>query len=234
MGCATLWSVLAMGAVLRAFDIMVDPVLLTTYEIAIIAISAALVADDWYSRWRPASLAALAIDLGELGPHSLRDAIAQALRDPSIRIGFVNRRTGLVDEAGNPADLVPRPGRMVTELSDGDRTLATIEHDSSVPLDPALLGSVTSLIEIALSNLRLEAEVNDRIADVESSRLRLLTVADAERGTLANRIQTNVQARLERAEALIGGLRDPGDLPGGSQPRVRWSKTSAAACTRRC
>jgi len=209
---AALWSLLAIGAVLRIAGVPVDRLLIVSYEVTILAIMTVLIADDWYTRWRPASLTALALDLGEVGPHSLQQAIAQALRDPTVRLGL-HSATGLVDETGRAVELEPAPGRVVTELDDGQRPLGAIQHDPAVLSDPALLRSVKSLIEIALANIRLQQDINHRIADVESSRLRLMTVADAERSALAATLQESVQARLERAAALVGQLIEPGDLP---------------------
>ena len=64
-----------------------------------------------------------------------------------------------------------------------------IEHDPALLRDPALLQSITSLVGIAIANTHLQQEVAERIADVESSRRRLLTVADAERDRLEADLQ---------------------------------------------
>jgi signal transduction histidine kinase len=78
--------------------------------------------------------------------------------------------------------------------------------------DTALLQSITALVAIALANTQLQQEVTDRIADVESSRRRLLNVADAERDRLEADLQGGVQARLERVAALVGESAQPDDL----------------------
>jgi signal transduction histidine kinase len=221
--CAVaLWSALALGVAIRAADPNIDTGLLVGYELVLLAITTALLADDRYSRWRPASLAELAVDLGELGPRSLRQAIAQTLRDPSVRIGLSDGVGGVVDEFGAAVDLHPAPGRMTAELTDGTTTIGVIQHDAAARLDPRLLRSVSALVQTALANLRLQLDVDDQIRLVEASRRRLVEVADAERKALAGRVQNRVQVRLARTERLIAGADADGELLGQVQ-RARRS-----------
>jgi signal transduction histidine kinase len=87
-----------------------------------------------------------------------------------------------------------------------------IEHDPALLRDAALLQSITSLVGIAIANTRLQQEVAERISDVESSRRRLLSVADAERDRIEADLQGVVQARLERVAALVAQSSQSDDL----------------------
>lgn len=215
-----LWSVPTIGAGLRAAGVEVGTVVLAAYEVMVIGIVAGLVLDDRYSRRRADSLATLAIDLGEDGAPSLSEAVGRALRDPSVRIGLIGPAGTMVDEHGEPLAL-PETARTVTELRDEGGLLGTIEHDPSAPVDPVILASVKAHARIALSNAKLQAEVEDRISNVDASRRRLLNVADAERITLAQRIDADVRGPLLRASALLHALPDPGDLPGRLSDALR-------------
>jgi signal transduction histidine kinase len=210
---ALLWGSLGVEALLRTWGAADDRALLAVYEIVVLAVCVALICDEWYRHWQPASLAELAVDLGERGPRSLREALGTALGDPEIRIGLGSGDL-LVDELGSPVMLVAGRGRVVTPLAAGQRRLGAIEHDAAVRLDPGRLDHVVSLIDTALSNAWMQVEISDQIAQVAASRLRLITIADTERRALASRIESSVAARLERAGALIRQLNDPGELIG--------------------
>ncbi len=201
--CAMLlWTSLAAGALLRTWGGFSDRLILGIYEAAILAICVTLVADHWYRRWQPVSLAELAVDLGERGPRSLREALGDALGDPDIKIGL-GSGDQLVDENGYPVSLAASPGRLVTPLSTRGERLGAIEHDAGVRIDPARQDPIVSVIATALRNARLRLEIEDRVAEVVASRHRLIVIADTERQALAGRIDARVAPRLSQAEALI-------------------------------
>jgi hypothetical protein len=68
---ALLWGSLGVEALLRTWGAADDRALLAVYEIVVLAVCVALICDEWYRHWQPASLAELAVDLGERGPRSL-------------------------------------------------------------------------------------------------------------------------------------------------------------------
>lgn len=115
----------------------------------------------------------------------------------------------LVDEAGRSLQIATDvPGRTITPIQDEVGPIAVLDHETGVLDDPALLGSVAALTRIALANLRLAADVQSRVADVELSRRRLLAVADAERARLEAELQAGAQRRLERVASLLADLPD--------------------------
>jgi signal transduction histidine kinase len=214
IGAALVWGVVAVGAIVRISDIHIDPDILLAYELSLLAVTALLVIDYRYRRSRAATLTGLALDLGQAGPRSLRDVLAGALGDPPLVLALSTADgKGFVDETGRPLHLGVRADRTVTDLYDRGERIAAIEHDPGLLHDPALLQSITSLVGIAIANTHLQQEVAERIADVESSRRRLLSVADAERDRLEADLQGRVQARLERVAALVEGSGQGDDLP---------------------
>ncbi len=212
-GAALVWGVVALGAILRVSDIHIDSGVLLAYELSLLAVTAALMIEYRYRRSRAATVTSLAIDLGQARPRSLRDVLAEALGDPSLVLALPTQgSTGFIDENGRSVHLGGRAGRTLTDLHDRGHRIAVIEHDPALSHDPALLQSITSLVGIAIANIDLEQEVAGRIADVESSRRRLLSVADAERDRLEADLQGRVQARLERVADLVAESADGDDL----------------------
>jgi signal transduction histidine kinase len=213
-GAVAMWCILGVGAILRAANIAIDPQLLLAYEVVLLAIAATLVIDYRYRTSRVATVSTLAVDLGQAEPRSLRDVLAATLGDPSLVLALAtNDGEGFTDEIGQPLRVGERADRTLTELRDGDRRIAVLEHDPALLRDPALLGSITSLVGIAIANTNLQREVARRLTEVESSRHRLLTVADAERDRLEADLQGGVQARLERVAALVKQTVPNSDLP---------------------
>lgn len=214
-GAVAMWCVLGLGALLRAANVAIDSQLLLAYELVLLAIAATLVIDYRYRTSRVATVSTLAVDLGQAESRSLQDVLAATLGDPSLVLALAaNDGEGFTDEVGRPVRVGARADRTLTELRDGDRRIAVLEHDPALLRDPALLDSITSLVGVAIANTNLQQEVARRLTDVESSRRRLLTVADAERDRLEADLHGRVQARLERVAALVRQTAHDGDLPG--------------------
>ena len=201
---ALVWGVVTLGAILRISDIHIDSDILLAYELSLLVATAMLAIDYRFHRSRTATVTSLAIDLGQARPDSLRDVLAEALGDPSLVLALPTEDSnGFIDESGRPLHLGDRAGRTLTELHDQGQRIAVIEHDPALLRDAALLQSITSLVGMAIANTRLQQEAAERISDVESSRRRLLGVADAERDRIEADLQGGVQARLERVAALV-------------------------------
>ena len=65
-------------------------------------------------------------------------------------------------------------------LDDGER-VAVLVHDVALLDDPALMSAVAAATRLAVSNARLQAEVRERVAEVEASRRRIVAAADEQR-----------------------------------------------------
>jgi len=198
--------VLAVGSAARLAGQHIDDHVLIAYEIVLLAASIALFADARWGQWSRSAITGLVVDLGDAEQRtSLRDKLADALGDPSLRVGYpASDRAGLVDETGRAFELPPPgPGRSVTTVRDGSRDIAVLVHDTAVLDDPALLDSVAALAKIALANARLQADVLVTVTEIEASRRRLLVVADTERERLEAELQSGAQSRLARVATLL-------------------------------
>jgi signal transduction histidine kinase len=69
-------------------------------------------------------------------------------------------------------------------------------HDPTVLGDPALVDAVTAATRLTVSNARLRAEVQARVAELEASRRRLLEAGDEQRRALENRLHDGAERRL--------------------------------------
>jgi signal transduction histidine kinase len=202
-GVALLWGLLTAAAVARLAGARIDGFMLVAYQIALVAILTAIAIDNRYRLSRTAIVTSLAVDLGEGSVRSLRDVLAEVLGDPSVVVGLVSDDR-LTDEAGRPVVLNPTSSQVVTDLFEGNHRIAVLQHDAALLRDKKLLDSVTALAAVALTNARLQHEVQARIAVVEASRRRLLAVADDERDRLEAQLQDSVLTRLMHVEAVLG------------------------------
>jgi signal transduction histidine kinase len=205
LAAVTVFGVLTLGGVARTTDHDIDSEVFLGYQIALLAVVVVLFADVWL-RSRHAVITGLAIDLGrDRSGGSLRDRIADALGDPTLELGYL--RPGddhPVDQFGQPVTLAADvPGRTVTPILQDGRPVAVLAHDSLVLGDTMLLESVAALTRIALANARLQAEIQDRVAQVAASRVRLVAVAETERARLEAQLHSGAQRRLERVADLL-------------------------------
>jgi signal transduction histidine kinase len=199
-------------------------VVLWAYQAAVVLIAAGLLSDLLWGRWTQAAVTKLVVDLGgDADAGTLRTRLAEALGDQSLVIGYwLAERGGYVDERGNRVDL-PRAGtdRAVTMVGGDGEQVAALVHDVAVLNDQGLVGSVAGAAKIALSNVRLRAEMQRRVAELEASRRRIVVAADAQRRRFQQQLETSAGQRLAAAgeyvdlaarEAKMCGDRSAGHL----------------------
>jgi signal transduction histidine kinase len=86
---------------------------------------------------------------------------------------------------------------------EGER-IAALVHDAAVLDDPGLVDSVALAARIALSNVRLQAEVRRQVAELDASGRRVLEAGDAQR----RRIQQQLRVRAGQRLARVGEFLD--------------------------
>ena len=137
--------------------------------------------------------------LGEVDPRQgLRDAIAQALGDPSLSLAYwVPDQERYVDADGHPVEL-PSPGGDMTciEVEHEGRPVATICHDAGLDAEPELIQTVAAAASLALENERLNVELRARVEELRASRARIVEAADEERRRLERDLHDGAQQRL--------------------------------------
>jgi signal transduction histidine kinase len=153
------------------------------------------------ARLARAAVADLAVELGRGVPlGGLRDALARALRDPTLVLAFpAPGGTGFVGPDGQRVEL-PDPAdsrRGVARLEDGDELLAVLVYDPAIEReDPGRVAAVGSVARLALANERLAAQVRAQLEEVRASRARIVDAADAERRRIERDLHDGAQQRL--------------------------------------
>ncbi len=140
----------------------------------------------------------LVVELGEMRSWTLRDELARALGDPTLRVGYRLPSTGeYVDADGRRLELaVDGDSSAVTYLErDGERVAALV-HDPALLDDPDLVAAVAAATQLAASNARLQADVRARLEGLEDARRRLVESRDRERGRLEERLRGGAERRL--------------------------------------
>jgi signal transduction histidine kinase len=216
----------AIGLVLVA-GAVVDPagveLVERCYEAVLVATAAALSAALLSGR---SAVTDLVIDLGDLPRGgSLTSALARAVGDPSLVVGYRLADGRHVDERMRPLALPPAgAGRAVTEV-EAERA-AVIVHDPVALRGPGLCEGVAAAVRLALDNVRLEADICARMRDVEASRARLLRARDTEARRLERRLRAGVGRHLDVAARALG--EDPERL-GPELDRIRTGLGRLAA-----
>src|SRR5512133_2103418 len=223
-------------------------------EAVLVALAVSLLAGLLRWPWERAEVTDFVVELGEARSGTLRDALARALGDPTLELGYWFPESGAyVDAAGYRLEL-PTAGsaRAVTRVERDGQAVAVLVHDPVVLDDPGLVEAVTAAARLAASNARLQAEVRAQVSELQESRRRLVRAGDEERRRLEQRLREGAERRLvalehvlerasgnasrsrtaetERASAqLARALADLNDLARGLHPRALAEKGLAAA-----
>ncbi len=203
--------VLVVGTATRFTEIDAGRPVLLVYDAIVFAIAIGLFVDLRRGRWAQATVTGLVVDLGEPeASGTLRDRLARTLGDPTLVVGYrLREQNGYVDEAGRPVELpVADARRALTPIEEGGRQVAVLVHDRALLDDPALVSAAAAATRLAVSNARLQAELRDRVSDVEASRRRIVEAADEQRRRLGRELRAETEGRLSRVAELVGRV-DP-------------------------
>jgi signal transduction histidine kinase len=204
---AFVFSGIALAQLVLPVEDVKEPSLLA-YEAALGALAVALTAALLRAPWeRPYT--DLVVELGEGRSDSLRDALARALGDPRLEVGYWSPTAGAyVDATGVSLDPGTGNGRSLTRVDrDGER-VAVLVHDRAVLDDPRLLEAVGTASRLAATNARLQSEVRERVAELEESRRRLVASRDRERRRLEQRLHDGAERQLSALGAVLALARE--------------------------
>jgi signal transduction histidine kinase len=200
----------------------VDRSLWTLQGTALLVAAAWLASDPLRERRTRARLARLVVDLETRPePRGLRDVLARVLRDPSLRLVYPLADGRRLDAAGRPVS--PDGGQQVTELRDGELTLAALAHAPELLPDPAAVSAIASAARLTLRNERLHAELRARLEDVRAMRARIVAAGDAERRRLERDLHDGAQQRLATLAVSLEAAR--------ARSTGEHAATLAQACT---
>ena len=163
-------------------------------------------------------------------PADLREALAGALRDPSVTLAYwLPQFESWTDVDGRAVEL---PGsdssRAVTVIDrDGERVAALV-HDPSLEDEPQLLAAVSAAAAIALENARLHAELRARLDELRGSRQRVLEAGQQERQRLERNLHDGAQQRLIALRLELGLLEQHPETDPESKRRLGRARRQIA------
>ena len=168
-----------------------------------------------YDRLARSSVGDLFVALrADPAPADLRDALARALRDPSLKLAYwLPDFDSYADLEGRAVPLPREDKRRATTLIDREGShVGALIHDPALVDEPELLDAVTAAAGIALENGRLHAELRARLDELRGSRARIVDAGQTERKRLERNLHDGAQQRLIALSLELGlleeGLRD--------------------------
>jgi signal transduction histidine kinase len=177
---------------------------LRAYQLSLAVLAAVLLTALIHAPWESRRIGDLVVELREKSS-TARDRLAHALGDPTLQVGYWSvPHQAYVDAQGGTLDLaVPARGRAATRVDRDGEPLAVLVHDRAVLDDRGLFEAVAAASTLAAANMRLQAEVREQVAELESSRRRLLDAADQERRRLEQRLRSGAERRLAALHPVL-------------------------------
>jgi signal transduction histidine kinase len=167
----------------------------------------------------------------EPAPGQLRDAIARALRDPSVELAYWLPDYGTyADVDGREVTLAgPDERRATTVIEHDGAQVAALIHDPSLKDEPELLDAVTAAAGIALENAQLHVELRARLEELRGSRTRIVEAAQSERQRLERNLHDGAQQRLVALSLELSLLEQ--QLDSGPEARARVERARQEIAT---
>jgi signal transduction histidine kinase len=183
------------------------------------------------ARLARSALADLLVDLrADPPPADLRDALARALRDPSLALAYWLPEFGSWSQAdGRPVELpAADDGRTTTLVERDGEPVAALVHDSSLDDEPELLEAVSAAAGIALENARLHAELGARLEELRGSRVRVIEAGQKERQRLERNLHDGAQQRLVALSLELAMLKKRFDADSEASTRIDHARSEIA------
>jgi signal transduction histidine kinase len=160
----------------------------------------------------------------EPGPRALRDALAHALRDPSLTLAYwLPHFQAYVDVNGHPMRLPDDDSRTATLIDREGEHVAALVHDPALEDEHQLLEGVGAAAGMSLENARLQAELRARVEELRGSRARVIDAGQKERQLLERDLHDGAQQRLIALSLRLSLLKK--NLP--DEPEVRQELDAA-------
>ena len=131
------------------------------------------------------------------GP-GLRDALAEALSDPTVELAYWVPETGGYVNADGARMELPRPGegRHWEEVTHDGKRVGAIVHGGRLDDAEELVASVASAAGLRMENERLDAELRARLEELRASRARIVEAGYQERRRVERDLHDGAQQRL--------------------------------------
>ena len=187
-------------------------------DLSALAIPVALMGDLLRRRAAFAAVGDLVVAAAQSGDRvALRDALSEALADPSVEVWFAAASAQWRDVHGRPAPMPdPEPGRRLELATDrAGEPLCAVAVDPRVVVDEALIQSALRAVRLGMENDRLRGQLLAQMAELESSRERIVEAGAAERRRVERDLHDGAQQQLlaVAASLSVAGLtQDPAQV----------------------
>jgi signal transduction histidine kinase len=163
-------------------------------------------------------------------PADLRDALARALRDPSLSLAYwLPDFDAYTDLDGRPVNLPSGDDHRAVTLVERHRTpVAALIHDPSLRDERELLDSVAAAAGITLENARLHAELSARVEELAGSRARVIQAGQRERQRLERNLHDGAQQRLVALSLELSLLHEQLDGDAVASMRIDQARSQIA------
>ncbi len=135
---------------------------------------------------------------GSGGRGALRNALAEALGDPTLELAYwVPDQDSYVDAEGRPMPVDSTPkGKIATTIDHEGRRIAAIVHDADLADESDLVQAVGAAAALTLENERLDAELLAKVEELRASRSRIVQAGYDQRRRLERDLHDGAQQRL--------------------------------------
>ena len=160
----------------------------------------------------------------------LRDALARALRDPSLTLAYwLPQFRSWADVNGESVELPgDGSGHATTLIDRHGEHLAALLHDPALLDEPELLNAVAAAAGIALENGRLHVELRARLEELRGSRSRVFDAGQRERKRLERNLHDGAQQRLIALSLELGLLEEQVDMHSDMGARLSQARSEIA------
>jgi signal transduction histidine kinase len=183
------------------------------------------------ARLAHSALADLLVEMhAEPAPADLRDALARALRDPSLTLAYwLPEFASWADVDGHAVELpAAGNGTTTTFVQRAGEPVAALVHDASLDDEPELLDAVSAAAGIALGTARLHAELAARLEELRGSRVRVIEAGQKERQRLERNLHDGAQQRLVALSLELTMLKKRFDADPETSTRIDHARSEIA------
>jgi signal transduction histidine kinase len=222
-------ALLLLAGMLR-WTALQDPLRLATFSIVGLA-PIVFLAGLLQMRLSRGSVVRLIEELGvNPGPIELEQALARALRDPSVKLAYWLSDFGLYsDTDGREMDVSDRDDRTATPVTRDGTPVAMLLHAPELNDEPDLLAAVATATAITIHNAQLQVELRARVQELRGSRNRILDAERRERRRLERDLHDGAQQRLLALSLELGKLQEDLRLEPALSSRVGMLRRELAA-----
>ena len=162
------------------------------------------------ARLARSGVAGLLVELRQDPAANLRDPLARALRDPTLRLAYWLPQYGAwADEAGDPVPVPdPDPRRTAKVIDRDGEHVAALLFDRSLEDEDELGHRGQRGRGHRPRERRLQAELHARLQELQSSRTRVIEAGQRERQRLERNLHDGAQQRLVAVSLELAVLRE--------------------------